>query len=60
MRIGRMGPAAGVVGGLILIGIGLWMTVTTSGTDLATFGWLLVLVGAASVVGNIFVGMRMR
>ena len=55
-----MGPTAGVVGGLILIGLGMWMALTRSGTDLATFGWLLALVGAGSVVANVFVGTRMR
>jgi hypothetical protein len=55
-----MGPGAGVVGGLILMGLGTWIAVTTTGTDLATFGWLLVLVGALSVVANLVVATRMR
>ncbi len=59
MRIGS-GPGAGVVGSLIVMGLGYWMTVTSAGTDLAPFGWLLVLVGALGVVTNFVVGTRMR
>jgi hypothetical protein len=55
-----MGPGAGIVGSLIVMGLGTWMTMTASGTDLATFGWLLVLVGALGVVANVMVGNRMR
>jgi hypothetical protein len=60
MRVGRIGPGAGIVGGLVLMGLGVWMAVTRTGTDLATFGWLLVLVGAIGVVANLLVGTRMR
>jgi hypothetical protein len=60
MRRRRMGPNAGVVGGVIITGLGLWMAVTRAGTDLATFGWLLVLVGTLSIVANLVVGARMR
>ena len=42
------------------MGLGIWMAVTRTGTDLATFGWLLVLVGAIGVVANLLVGTRMR
>ncbi len=59
MRIGSA-PGAGVVGSLIVMGLGYWMTVTSAGTDLATFGWLLVLVGAVGVVANLVLGTRMR
>jgi hypothetical protein len=59
MRIG-LGPGAGVVGSLIVMGLGIWMAITRTGTDLATFGWLLVLVGAVGLVANLVVGMRMR
>ena len=55
-----MGPGAGVLGGVILIGLGMWLALETAGTDLAIFGWLLVLVGALSVVANLVVGARMR
>jgi hypothetical protein len=59
MRIGS-GPGAGIVGSLVVMGLGYWMAVTSAGTDLATFGWLLVLVGALGVVTNFVVGTRMR
>jgi hypothetical protein len=59
MRIG-LGPGAGVVGSLIVMGLGIWMAITRTGTDMATFGWLLVLVGAVGVVANLVVGTRMR
>jgi hypothetical protein len=55
-----MGPSAGVVGGVIVTGLGFWIAVTRAGTDLATFGWLLVLVGVSSIVANLVVGARMR
>jgi hypothetical protein len=42
------------------MGLGIWMAITRTGTDLATFGWLLVLVGAVGLVANLVVGMRMR
>jgi hypothetical protein len=54
------GPGAGVVGSLVVMGLGYWMTVRSAGTDLATFGWLLVLVGAIGLVANLVVGTRMR
>ena len=60
MRTGRIGPDAGVVGSLILMGLGVWMAVVRPDSDLATFGWLLLLVEAVGVVANVVVGTRMR
>ena len=55
-----MGPTAGVVGSLIIMVLGVVIALQAAGTDLATFGWLLVLVGAVGVVANLVVGARMR
>jgi hypothetical protein len=55
-----MSPIAGVVGGVIIMVLGVVVALKTAGTDLATFGWLLVLVGAVSVVANLVIGARMR
>jgi hypothetical protein len=60
VRKRRMTPTAGVVGSLILMVLGIVIVFRAAGTDLVTFGWLLVLVGAAAVVGNLFVGARSR
>ena len=55
-----MSPTAGVVGSVIIMVLGRLVGLRTGGTDLATFGWLLVLVGAVSVVANLVLGARMR
>ena len=60
MRKRRMGPNAGVVGSVIVMVLGVVLTYQAQGTDLETFGWLLVLVGALSVVANLVVGARSR
>jgi hypothetical protein len=60
MRKRRMTPNAGVVGSLIVMVLGIVIIFQAAGTDLVSFGWLLVLVGAAAVVGNLFVGARSR
>ena len=60
MRNRRMGPNAGVVGSLIVMGLGIAILVRAAGTDLVPFGWLLVLVGAVFVVANLVVGGRTR
>ena len=60
MRKRRMGPNAGVVGSLIVLALGIVIIFQAAGTDLVTFGWLLVLVGALCVVGNLVVGARTR
>jgi fucose permease len=56
----RMSPNAGVVGSLILMVLGVVIIFQAAGTDLVAFGWLLVLVGALSVVANLVVGARTR
>jgi fucose permease len=56
----RMSPNAGVVGSLILMVLGVVIIFQAAGTDLVAFGWLLVLVGAASVIGNLAVAARSR
>jgi hypothetical protein len=48
------------VGSGIVMVLGIVLVLKTSGTDLAAFGWLLVLVGALSVVANLVVRARMR
>ena len=60
MRKRRMGPNAGVVGSLIVMALGIVIIFRAAGTDLVAFGWLLVLVGALGVVGNLAVGARTR
>ena len=55
-----MGPTAGIIGSVIVMVLGIVITMKAAGTDLATFGWLLLLVGALCVVGNVVVGARMR
>jgi hypothetical protein len=60
MRKRRMTPTAGVVGSAILMVLGIVIVFRAAGTDLVTFGWLLVLVGAAAVIGNLFVAARSR
>ena len=56
----RMSPNAGVVGSLILVVLGVVIIFQAAGTDLVSFGWLLVVVGAASVIGNLAVAARSR
>ena len=60
MLFGRIGPVAGVVGSLVVMGLGVWIAVGRPDSDLATFGWLLVLIGSVGVVANLVVGTRMR
>jgi hypothetical protein len=55
-----MSPHAGVVGSLILMVLGVVIVFQAAGTDLVAFGWLLVVVGAACVVGNLAVAARSR
>ena len=55
-----MSPTAGVVGGVIIMVLGAVIVLKALGTDLAVFGWLLVLVGAVSVVANLVISARMR
>jgi hypothetical protein len=56
----RMTANAGVVGSLIVLALGIVLIIRAAGTDLVAFGWLLVLVGVVSVVGNLWVGARTR
>jgi hypothetical protein len=58
MRKRRMGPTAGVVGSLLVLVLGIVITFQAAGTDLETFGWLLVLVGVVGAIANFVVGAR--
>jgi hypothetical protein len=62
MRRRRIGASAGlgVVGSLIIMGLGAAIALMSSGSDVATFGWLLVVVGSLALVANLFVGARMQ
>jgi hypothetical protein len=37
----------------VITAAGLWMVIGQAGTDMASFGWLLLVVGAASLVVNL-------
>jgi drug/metabolite transporter (DMT)-like permease len=37
---------------------GLWLVIGQSGTDMEAFGWLLLVVGAASLVVNLVLRRR--
>ena len=49
----------GIAGSLIIMFVGA-VLLTKDGADAATFGWLLLFVGALALVANLFVGARMR
>ena len=56
----RMGPTAGAVGSAIILALGVYIAVSRTGTDLATFGWLLGVVGALTLGVNLVLRARMR
>jgi hypothetical protein len=60
MSTGRSGPTAGVIGSAVVMVLGIAITLMAAGTDLAFFGWLLLVVGALGVVGNVVLGTWMR
>jgi hypothetical protein len=48
----------GIVISLVLAGIGLWIGTDQSGTEMAGFGWLLLAVGLAFLVVNLYLRSR--
>jgi hypothetical protein len=58
MGQGRLGVS--VVASAIVAVVGLVLGLTKAGTDLATFGWVLAVVGAVSLVANLALRTRLR
>jgi hypothetical protein len=48
------------VASAIVAVVGLVLGLTKAGTDTATFGWVLAVVGAVSLVANVVLRTRLR
>jgi drug/metabolite transporter (DMT)-like permease len=42
----------------VIAAAGLWLVIGQAGTDMEAFGWLLLVVGAASLVVNLVLRRR--
>jgi hypothetical protein len=56
----RIQTMLAVIASALLLIIGAYLGLTKGGTDTATLGWLLALVGAAGLVVNLVLRARMR
>jgi hypothetical protein len=56
----RIQTMLAVIASALLLIIGAYLGLTKGGTDTATLGWLLALVGAAGLVANLVLRARMR
>jgi hypothetical protein len=60
MRMGRIELGAAILASALVTAIGLFLGLTNEGTDAAAFGWLIAVVGAVSLVTNLFLRSRLR
>ena len=47
-----------IVVGLGIVLAGLWLALGGGGTEMVTFGWLLVVVGVVASAGNLYLRAR--
>jgi hypothetical protein len=58
--MGRIQLAVAVLVSAIVTVVGVFLGVTSAGTDTATFGWVLAALGALFLVANLVLRTRLR
>ena len=47
-----------IIVSLVVVGAGLWLSVGQAGTEMASFGWLLVVLGLVFLAVNLYLRRR--